>query len=137
MKTTIDPNILGYLAKEDRFGDGEFIVREGSSGHWVYVMIEGKAKVKKKTPKGLVTVDALKAGDIFGEMVLWQSGQGVRTASVIADGPVRVGVLDSEQVLRDYECISPRLKSLLKSLIIRLDNTTKKAVVMAVQASDR
>ncbi len=133
----IDQNILGYLAKEESFADGEFIVRESSSGHWVYVMIEGKAKVKKKTPKGLVTIDTLKAGDIFGEMVLWQSSQESRTASVIAEGPVRVGVLDSEQVLRDYESISPRLKSLLKSLIIRLDNTTKKAVVMAVQASGR
>lgn len=133
----IDHNILGYLAKEENFNDGEFIVREGSGGHWVYVIIEGKARVKKNTPKGSVTIDALKEGDIFGEMVLWQSGQGARTASVIADGPVRVGVLDSEQLLRDYETISPRLKSLLRSLIMRLNHTTKKAVVMAVQAKDK
>lgn len=134
---TIDHNILGYLAKEENFSDKEFIVKEGSGGHWVYVIIEGKVKVKKNTPKGLVTIDALKEGDIFGEMVLWQSGQEARTASVIADGSVKVGVLDSEQLLRDYETISPRLKSLLKSLIMRLDNTTKKAVVMAVQSRDK
>ena len=53
---TIDHHILGYLAKEESFNDKEFIVKEGSGGHWVYVIIEGEAKVKKNTPKARLSL---------------------------------------------------------------------------------
>lgn len=130
----IDEFIYGYMAKEETFEDNAFIIREGARGDWVYVLLEGKAKVKKITPKGIASIDTLKAGDIFGEMVLWGSGQGVRTASVIAEGEVKVGVLDTEHLRRDYESISPRLKSLVRSLISRLRETTEKAVTIAAES---
>lgn len=132
---TLDHYIFAYVAKEESYQSKEFVVKEGSRGDWVYVILEGKAKVKKATPKGMVTIDNLKEGDIFGEIVLWETGGGVRTASVVADGPIKVGVLDNEQLLRDYESVSPRLKSLIKSLIMRLKETTQKAVMMAAEKS--
>jgi len=125
--------IYGYLAKEESYEEGDFIIQEGNRGDWVYVVLEGRVKVKKTTPKGMVTIDTLKEGEIFGEMILWQAGTGLRTASVIAEGPVKVGVLQTEQLLKDYESISPRLKILLRSLIMRLATTTRKAATMAVE----
>jgi CRP-like cAMP-binding protein len=126
--------IFEYVAKEEIYEDNEYIIREGSLGEWVYVVLEGRVKVRKISSKGLVTLDTLKEGDIFGEMVLWQIGKGTRSASVIADGTVTVGVLDTQRLHREYEQLSPRLKSLMKSLIIRLRETTKKAVIMAVDS---
>jgi CRP/FNR family transcriptional regulator, cyclic AMP receptor protein len=132
---SIDEFIYAFVAKEEYFQNNDHIIKEGSSGDWVYLVLEGKVKVKKMTSKGLLTVDTLKEGDIFGEMILWQSGRGARTASVFADGPVKVGVLDTEFLLREYEKLSPRLKDLMKSLIKRLNETTQKAVTLAVESN--
>ena len=131
---SLDSFIYGYLASEQTYEDGDYIIKEGSLGDWVYVVLEGKVKVKKMTPKGLVTVDTLKEGDIFGEMILWQAGKGVRTASVVAEGHVQIGILNSERLLQDYESISPKLKLLIKSLIERLSDSTKKAVNLVIEA---
>jgi len=131
---SIDEFIYAFVAKEEAYNDGDYILREGASGDWVYLLIEGKVKVKKMTSKGLITIDTLKEGDIFGEMILWQSGRGARTASVVAEGKVKVGVLDTGALLKEYEKLSPRLKDLMKSLIKRLNETTKKAVTIAVES---
>jgi len=131
---SIDEFIYAFVAKEETYNDNDHIIREGASGDWVYLLIEGRVKVKKMTSKGLLTIDTLKEGDIFGEMILWQSGRGTRTASIIADGKVKVGVLDTGAVLREYEKLSPRLKDLMKSLIKRLSETTKQVVTIAVES---
>jgi CRP-like cAMP-binding protein len=131
---SIDEFIFAFVAKEESYRDNDYIIKEGASGDWVYLVIEGKVKVKKITSKGLLTIDTLKEGEIFGEMILWQSGRGARTASVLADGAVKVGVLDTEALLREYEKLSPRLKDLMRSLIKRLNETTKKAVTLAVES---
>lgn len=132
---TIEQFIFAYIAKEEHYQDNDSIIKEGTSGDWVYLVLEGQVKVKKMTSKGLITIDALKEGDIFGEMILWHFKQGARTASVVADGPVKVGVLDTEALLKDYERLSPRLKNLMKSLIMRLEEATKKAVTLAVESN--
>ncbi len=131
---SVDEFIYAFVAKEERYQDNDQIIKEGASGDWVYLIIEGKVKVKKMTSKGLLTIDTLKDGDIFGEMILWQGSRSSRTAYVIADGPVNVGVLDTEALLREYEKLSPRLKDLMRSLIKRLTETTKKAVTLAVES---
>ena len=51
---------------------------------------------------------------------------------MVADTPVTVGILEPGRLLKDYEAISPRLKSLMSSLITRLSNTTEKAVNMTI-----
>lgn len=132
---TIEQSIYSYIAKEENYQDNDYIIKEGTSGNWVYLILEGQIKVKKITSKGLITIDQLKEGDIFGEMVLWHAGQGTRTASIVADGPVKVGVLDTEFLLKDYEKLSPRLKDLMKSLIKRLYETTQQAVAVAVDSN--
>jgi CRP-like cAMP-binding protein len=125
--------LYGYVGNEESYGENEYIIKEGSRGDWVYLILKGQVKVKKMTSKGMVTIDTLKEGDIFGEMALWQAGKTARSASVIADGPVIVGVLRTELLLHDYDSISPRLKNLMKSLMIRLTETTKKAAILAVE----
>lgn len=132
---SIDDFTLAFVAKEEDYRNNDYIIKEGTSGDWVYLILEGKVKVKKMTSKGLITVDTLKVGEIFGEMILWQAGRGARTASIVADGPVKVGVLDTEALLKEYEKLSPRLKGLMKSLIKRLGETTQKAVTIAVETS--
>ena len=129
----IEKFLYSYISQEEEYNKGDTIIKEGSRGEWVYIILEGSVKVKKMTAKGLVTVDTLKEGDIFGEMVLWQSGKVSRTASVIAETDVKVGLLNTELLIKEYESIPPRLKNLFESLIHRLAITTQRAVKLATK----
>ena len=121
---TIDPIVHGYVVEEEHYPDKAVIIEEGSTGDWAYVVLQGKVRVMKKAPKGLVTVDTLSEGAIFGEMAMFQKGEGLRTATVVADGPVQVGILDRDRLFAAYANVSPRIKSLLETMIVRLKNTT-------------
>ena len=131
--------VYAYIVNEEEYPDKTVIIEENSKGDWVYLILKGKARVKKKTPKRFVTVDTLKEGDIFGEMALleiesvgpFEETRGRRTASIVADGPVKVGVLDKQRLLTEFESLSPQLKELIKSLVSRLENTTRKAALLA------
>jgi CRP-like cAMP-binding protein len=100
--------------------DTSVILEEGSVGDWVYVILEGSVKVRKKTPKGVVTVDTLKEGDVFGEMGFLEGGKRLRSASVVASGDVWVGILDGEKLTRDFELIPSNLRALIRSLALKL-----------------
>ncbi len=131
----IDQLVYAYVADEEAYSDKTVVIEEGSKGEWIYIVLEGQLKVKKRTPNGtVINIFTLKEGDIFGEKLLLEPGKGVRSASIIAEGPVRLGVLDTSQILRDYEMISPQLKGLIKSLILRLEETTEKICSMATKA---
>ena len=132
---TVDQLVYAYVANEEIYPDKTVVIEEGSKGDWVYLVLEGQLRVKKSTAKGKVNVYTLNEGDILGEMLLLEPGKGVRTASVIADGPVRLGVLDTAQLVKDYNTISPQLKGLIKSLIQRLEETTDKVCALAVEAT--
>ena len=135
---TIDGLVYGYVASEEEYPDKAVIIEEGSKGDWVYVILKGRARVIKRTRKGIVTLDTLKEGDIFGEMVLLETGQELRSASVVAaDGPVRLGVMDSERLVKDYGTLSPQLRTLMRSLIRRLKEATNKICSMVVENAEQ
>jgi len=121
---SVEKLIYGYIAHEEKYQDKTEIIQQGAKGDWAFVIIEGEVKVKKKTPKGWLTVDSLRKGDIFGDMALITKGECLRTASVFANGPVKVGVLDTGRVIKDYESLSPQMRSLLRALVTRLRNST-------------
>jgi CRP/FNR family cyclic AMP-dependent transcriptional regulator len=134
---SFDPNLYSYMAKEEDYPNRAVIIEEGSTGYWIYVILEGKVRITQKTPQGAVTIDTLKEGDIFGEMAFFDRGESSRTASVIADGPVRLGLLDSDQLDKDYEALSPQLKELITTLIVRLKETTRQASTLSAEKSKK
>ena len=122
-----------YVATEERYRPDAVIIEEGSTGKWVYGILEGQVQVRKKTDKGDLLIATLKEGAVFGEMAFFQAGETVRSASVIADGPVLLGVLDNNKLQQDWASLSPQLRRLMLTLIERLQNTTVKAVEMLEQ----
>ena len=42
------PALESYVVEETTYSNGEVIIEEGSQGSWVYVILEGIAKVKKE-----------------------------------------------------------------------------------------
>ena len=127
------PALHSYIVEETTYSDREVIIEEGSKGSWIYVILEGIAKVKKRTAKGMVTVDILRVGEVFGEMAFLEGGMNTRSASVIAaDGEVRVGLLDTQKLIDDYEAVPSKLKTLIRSLMQKLRNTTSKVCSIIV-----
>jgi CRP-like cAMP-binding protein len=127
---TINGLVYGYLVNEVSYADKAVIIKEDTKGDSVYVLLEGRVKVKKNTPGGMITVDTLKEGAVFGEMALFDKSKGVRTATALADGPVKVGVMDKDRLEQEFEALSPQLQGLIKTLISRLEHTTKKAILL-------
>ncbi len=124
--------VYGYIVKEEVFPDKAIIIEEGKYGDWVYIVMEGRVKTKKRTSKGMLTINTLGEGSVVGEVPFLKKTDRLRTASVIADGEVKLGLLDKDRLEKEYEALSPQLKSLIRTMVLRLDETTKKASVLAL-----
>ena len=134
----IEPLVSPYLAGDETYKPGDVIIEEGSRGDWVYNVLEGQVKVTKRTSVGMLTIDVLKKGAIFGEMALFGKAPGARSASVIAaDGIARVGVLDADQLIQDYESLSLELRLLIKALIMGLKESNERAAALVVAANEK
>ncbi|MBI2307614.1 MAG: cyclic nucleotide-binding domain-containing protein [Rhodocyclales bacterium] len=72
-------------AEKCTFGGGETILREGSTGAWLYVIIDGTVAVQKSAGGLAAELAELHAGDSFGEMSLVDHE--LRSASVVAQTP--------------------------------------------------
>jgi hypothetical protein len=84
------------------FAAGDVMTRQGAVAHWLYLIVDGQAKVLVDGPGGSVQVSTLQSGDFFGEMGML-TGE-ARRATVIATTAVDCYRLDKAgfaQVLRD------------------------------------
>ncbi len=70
---------LADTGKRRTYGAGDDIVREGSSGTALYIVLSGEGRVERGGEK----LGAVKAGDFFGELALIEEHP--RSASVIAE----------------------------------------------------
>jgi len=129
---TVNSQVLGYIVSEESFSDKAVIIKEGSIGDWVYVILKGRVKIKKQTSGGLLTIDTLSEGNFVGEMAMLKQGNSTRTASAVADGPVVLGVLDYVRLAKEWEAQPTRIKKLISNLIQNLEEATKKAADMIV-----
>jgi len=132
---TIDSAVYSYVLGEEDYEDGTVILKEDTKGDWLYIILEGQAEVKVNTPVRMIKVDTLKEGEIFGEVPLFGETKGLRTASIVARGQIKVGILDKERMKSEFECLSPQLRELLTSLVSKLAKTTKEVSLLAVEAA--
>jgi CRP-like cAMP-binding protein len=132
----IDPVVYEYIASEVECRANQIIIDEGSKGDWVYVVLEGQVKVKKRTSNGLVVIDTLSEGELFGEIAFLEGQEADRSATVIAaEGSVRLGILNKELLLRHYSAMSPTLRAIIKSLALKVRETTIRICAALVVAN--
>jgi len=103
------------VTRTERVKDGETILEEGTWAFWAYVMQAGKAKVFKEVHGKQVQIGTLKKGDIFGEMAFLGSAK--RTASVIADGDVEVGMIPRDSFMVAINELPRDVKAKLNGLV--------------------
>ena len=113
---------LGKIAKagdEVTVPDGHALTTQGEAGREAFVVVEGKATVKRGNRK----VATLKAGDCVGELALLDHGP--RTATVVADGEMKLFVLSARQfvgVLDAVPSLSRKVMAALAGRIRELDS---------------
>ena len=105
-----------FFSRTEKIKDGNIILEEGSWAYYAYVLQSGRAKVWKNINNKPVLVGTLKEGDIFGEMSFF--GMAKRTASVIADGDVIVGMITKDTFME-------AVNKLPKEAHVKLDKMTQ------------
>jgi len=78
------------------YRDGEAIFREGDDGHNMFVIQAGKVRITKKSDESDIPIVTLDAGEIFGEMALFDRLP--RSATATAEGEARVLSIDKKKL---------------------------------------
>ena len=117
-----------YVIREDFFKDGDPIVREGKHGKWIWTVYEGVVRVTKETPKGPLVLARIGEGCFIGTIKALLFGEYERSASVIAEGDLRLCLLDAEPFYEEYSRLSPGFRRLLLSLDQRLRSLNLRAI---------
>jgi len=105
--------------------DNEVIFREGERGEVMYVIQSGRVKITKQTSSGPLAIATLGAGEIFGEMSLFDKLP--RSATAAAEGEARVLSIDKQKlfstinhdptlVFKILETMSHRIRKLNENL---------------------
>jgi ATP-binding cassette subfamily B protein len=90
---------LRPLLREQHFGFGEVIVRQGDAADSLYVVLSGRARAIKIDQNGTeIALATLRAGDVFGEAALEDGG--VRNAMVRCSTAVEALRLDRAEFLQ-------------------------------------
>ncbi len=126
---TINPEISDYLVEKKTFPNKALLNKEGAVTNRIYIILEGKAKIKKRGSKGLITIDTLSEGDFIGEMGLLKQNKLSQIVSTVADGQISVGLLDTDRLMSEWNAQPEKLKKLISSLMLKLDNMINTAVV--------
>jgi CRP-like cAMP-binding protein len=117
-----------HILEEEDYRDGERLIKEGGHGKWIWVILEGIVNIIRETPSGPLTVNRLGQGCFIGTVTSLSFVEYARSASVIAEGNVRLGLIDTERLSREYTSLSPEFRALLISVDGRLRQVTDRVV---------
>jgi CRP/FNR family transcriptional regulator, cyclic AMP receptor protein len=105
-----DLNEIAGIADEIDLREGKELTKQGRPGREFFVLIEGKADVKK----GSRRINTLEPGDFFGEIALVTRRP--RTATVVATSPVRALVI-TDRSFRSLLEHQPEIQSKVMSAL--------------------
>lgn len=117
-----------YVVREDFFKKNEPIVKEGNHGKWIWTVYEGVVRVTRETPKGRLVLARIGEGCFIGTIKALLFGEYERSASVIAEGDLRLCLLDADPFYEEYSNLSPDFRRLLLSLDQRLRSLNTRAI---------
>ena len=91
---------IADVIKEQKFNQGEFVIKEGEEGNQFYLIIKGNAEATKTLTQGQEPQQVMtyKDNDYFGELALLKSG--VREANVKALNQLTVASIDRDSFKR-------------------------------------
>ncbi|HJW24660.1 MAG TPA: cyclic nucleotide-binding domain-containing protein [Rhodocyclaceae bacterium] len=122
---------LSRVARRRRAERGEYIVREGESTDFLYILLAGRAKVTNSDEDGKEIILALLGpGEFFGEMGLIDDSP--RSADVVAQEPCELLILGSGEFQRCWRENFPVARKLMQILVGRLRDADRKIESLAL-----
>ncbi|MCD4718083.1 MAG: TIGR02266 family protein [Desulfobacterales bacterium] len=105
------------LASEETYEDGQTIIKEGSPGDWVYVILSGSVEISKIIRGKKCVIEVLQTDEVFGELGF--IGGNKRTATACAVGATTLGIIDREFLEKEYNQLSGQFRSILETVTRR------------------
>jgi len=114
------------IASEETYQDGQIIIKEGTTGDWVYVVISGSVEISRMIDGEKFVMSVLRPQEVFGELAFL--GSATRTATAQAVGETIVGVMDRAFLDHEYNKLNSEFRAILQTLVERfkkmLDRTS-------------
>jgi CRP/FNR family cyclic AMP-dependent transcriptional regulator len=107
------------IASEESHGDGYVIIKEGSPGDWVYLILSGTVEISKSVEGKKVVIELLKEGEVFGELSFL--GGTKRTATATAVGDVHLGLIDRATLDAEFNKLSTDFRTILSAIVMRFE----------------
>lgn len=114
------------LMRRESFAEGVVIVRQSQPPERVYLLLEGRATVRKRTADaGEIVIAELSAGDFFGEMSVIREAR-EHSASVVAETAVKTCSLDKRDFTRLLADSPTVARNILSNIVIQLDGMNER-----------
>ncbi len=104
-----------------RVEKGEVLIKQGAADSAMYVVKSGSFSIFRNTAKDVVNLARAESGDVIGEMALIKEGP--RSATVVADKPGIVHVIDTREFYRNTYNVPGWFMELIQGLVQRLRDT--------------
>jgi CRP-like cAMP-binding protein len=125
-----------YILDEEEFSDGRTVVKEGSHGKWIWVILDGAAQITRETSRGPLTIAKLGEGCFIGSFTSLLFQEYARSATVTAMGDLRLGLLDTQRLAGEFYTLPAEFRNTLSSLDRRLKKITDRAVDLSARKED-
>ena len=125
-----------YILDEEEFSDGRTVIKEGSHGKWIWVILDGVAQVTRETSRGPLTIAKLGEGCFIGSFTSLLFQEYARSATVTAIGDLRLGLLDTQRLAGEFYTLPTDFRNTLSSLDRRLKKITERAVDLSTRKKD-
>jgi CRP-like cAMP-binding protein len=125
-----------YILDEEEFSDGKTVVKEGSHGKWIWVILDGAAQLTRETSRGPLTIAKLGEGCFIGSFTSLLFQEYARSATVSAVGDLRLGLLDTQRLAGEFYTLRADFRNTLSSLDRRLKKITDRAVDLSAKKED-
>jgi uncharacterized protein (TIGR02266 family) len=119
------------FVSEETYQDGHVLLKEGTSGNWLYVVLSGAVEISKVIDGKKYVIDVLRPGEVFGEVGF--IGGKRRTATATTIGQTMIGSVDRASLDAEYN----KLSSDFRAILLAMANRFEKMVNRVVEFSSR
>ncbi len=123
------------IAEEETYQDGQVIIKEGSPGDWVYVILSGSVEITKTVNDRKYIIAVLEPGEVLGELGFM--GGIKRTATARAIGETTLGIIDREFLEKEYNQLSSQFRSILELITLRFKKMLDRSCDFATRKEER
>jgi serine/threonine-protein kinase len=120
------------MSRRESYRAGEPIIKEGMGGSTMYVLVQGRVSVRKRSGDGDVEIRQIAAGDTFGEMAV--VSQMPRSATVVALEPSEAIAISGAVLRTSSPILSMKLYRNIAALLSERVRDVDAQVVTLLQA---